>query len=71
MTDEAYKRLRNLKHEGESFSKVINRLTGKFQLLDLVGILSSEQANEMRDSIRDMSERGRQGLDRKMSLLSD
>ena len=71
VTDEAYNRLKKLKSEGESFSKVINRLTGKFLLLDLIGVIGPEQAQELQGQIREMGERSRKALDRKMSSIVD
>ena len=42
ITQEAYDRLANLKKENESFSLVIQRITGELQLEDFFGILSTE-----------------------------
>lgn len=44
ITDEAYSRLARLKHEFESFSQVINRLTKRGDLTRFSGILSRESA---------------------------
>ena len=42
LTEGAYARLHALKREGESFSEVVDRLTGKFALLELIGILDEK-----------------------------
>lgn len=57
LSEDAYQRLKSLKREGESFSDVVNRLTGKFALLDLVGTLTEEEAELMREAARDVDRR--------------
>jgi len=52
ITEEAYKRLANLKRENESFSLVINRVTGKKKLSEFAGILSKESARELEANIK-------------------
>ncbi len=63
LTEGAYARLHSLKREGESFSDVVNRLTGKFALLDLVGILDEEAADRLRSAKRSFGKRMRKGLE--------
>ena len=46
ITEEAYERLKTRKAKNESFTDVINRVTGKRSLLELAGILSDEEADE-------------------------
>lgn len=65
LTEGAYARLQALKREGESFSDVIDRLTGKFALLGLVGILEEEPAGRLRAAKRDLGKRLRKGMEAK------
>ncbi|HEV8595955.1 MAG TPA: antitoxin VapB family protein, partial [Thermoplasmata archaeon] len=62
LTEEAYSRLRALKRRGESFSDVVDRLTGKFALLDLVGILDERAAGRLRSAKRQLGKRLRKGV---------
>jgi len=65
LTEGAYARLQALKREGESFSDVVDRLTGKFALLELVGILDEETFHKMRTAKRELGKRFRKGVDTK------
>jgi predicted CopG family antitoxin len=65
LTEGAYARLQALKREGESFSDVVNRLTGKFALLELVGVLDEEASHRMRAAKRDFGKRLRKGMETK------
>lgn len=51
VTDEAYNRLAAKKKAKESFSDVINRLAGKGSVLELAGILSKTEAEELSKTI--------------------
>jgi len=51
ISEEAYKRLKALKREGESFSDIILRLTSKTSLWNLAGILSKEEAEKLEETI--------------------
>ena len=53
ITEEAYERLARLKRENESFSLVINRITGKrkVKLSDFHGILSKKAGEALEKSI--------------------
>ncbi len=53
LDDEAYEKLRTRKREGESFSDVVKRLAGERSLLEIAGILSEEEANELQNVIED------------------
>lgn len=64
VTEEAYERLAARKEGGESFSSVINKLTGKASLLDLVGVLSGKEADELRNNIKETRNRMRERLDK-------
>lgn len=52
ISDEAYARLAALKVANESFTDVINRLTGRRSILELAGVLSDREADEMRTQVR-------------------
>jgi len=67
LTEGAYARLHALKREGESFSEVVDRLTGKFALLELVGILDEKAAGRLRAAKRDFGKRLRKGAEAKAS----
>ena len=54
ISDEAYERLKSIKKPGESFTDVINRLTGRRSILELAGILSKEEAGEMKLRVKEM-----------------
>ncbi len=53
ITEEAYERLQARKKGGESFTEVINRITGKSSLLDYAGLLSVKEAKELEEKIKD------------------
>ena len=52
ITDDAYQRLASLKKENESFSLVIQRITGVSLLSNIQGILSKESAEELEKNIK-------------------
>ena len=51
ITEEAYDRLSSLRKDSESFSKIIERMTNKVDILDYAGILSEEEAARLEKSI--------------------
>ena len=53
ITDDAYRRLATLKKENESFSLVIQRITGRSLLSSIQGLLSKESADELEKNIKD------------------
>ena len=65
LTEGSYARLQALKREGESFSDVVDRLTGKFALLELVGILDEKTVRGLRSAKREFGKRLRRGLETK------
>lgn len=52
ISDEAYRRLASLKHENESFSLVITRLTGKKSLADIFGVLTTIEVDRLERNIK-------------------
>ncbi len=63
LDDEAYERLASRKREGESFSDVVKRVAGERSLLELAGILSDEEADELEAAITERRERRGRELD--------
>lgn len=59
ITEDAYKRLASLKKGNESFSMVIERVTGKAKLSDFFGVLSEESANRLERAIKEQREKHR------------
>lgn len=57
ITTEAYERLKARKDSKESFSEVINKLTGKSSFFDLIGILSEKEAEELESNIKNLRKR--------------
>lgn len=53
ITDDAYRRLLSLKKDSESFSMIIERITGKIMLDNFFGVLSGEGADRLERLIED------------------
>ena len=53
LDEEAYERLTSRKREGESFSDVVKRVVGERSLLEIAGVLSDEEADELWDAIEE------------------
>lgn len=64
LTEDAYQQLKRRKQPGESFSDTVERIAGERSLLDLAGILTEDEADQMRDAIRNREEQSRDRLDR-------
>jgi len=64
ITEEAYERLKMRKEKNESFTDVINKVTGKRSLLELAGILNDDEANELRKHIQKIRAASRERLDK-------
>ena len=56
LNKDVYERIKSEKRSDETFSETIDRLTGGASLLDLVGILSDEEAAEFRAAIDETDE---------------
>ena len=54
ITEEAYERLSVKKHEKESFSEVITRITNKVNILDFAGILNKNESEKLSKSIEEL-----------------
>lgn len=64
ITNEAYERLAAFKEKKESFSDVVNKLTSRTSLLSLVGVLSKEEAGELRKNVIETRKRLRGDMDK-------
>jgi predicted CopG family antitoxin len=53
LSDEAYDRLAAHKREDETFSEVVLRLAGERSLLELADILTDEEADALREAVRE------------------
>jgi len=56
ISEEAYERLAALKKPNESFTEVVNRLTRKRSILELVGSLTEKEGDEIRINIEELRE---------------
>ncbi len=64
ITTDAYERLASLKKHNESFSEIITTLTRKHSLLDLVGVLTAEEADTLRKSVAETRKRFRHSMEK-------
>ena len=64
ITEEAYERLKIRKEKIESFTDVINRMTGKRSIMELAGILSKEEGEKLERYIKDRRKASREYSDR-------
>ncbi len=69
ITEEAYERLKVRKEKNESFTDVINRVTGKRSLLELAGILSEEKADKLEKHIKERRAASRKRADKIREML--
>ncbi|MBI1935857.1 antitoxin VapB family protein [Candidatus Woesearchaeota archaeon] len=69
ITEEAYERLKAKKENNESFTDVINRVIGKRSLLELAGILSEEEADQLEKHIKERRAASRRRSDRIREML--
>jgi predicted CopG family antitoxin len=63
LSEEAYDRLAAHKREGETFSDVVLRLAGERSLLELAGILSDDEADALREAVKERRDRRAAELD--------
>ena len=68
ISEGVYTKLDAERLEGESFDDVITRLTEKKSLMNLVGFLKKEDAEEMRTVIKEMREKSR---DRTLRIIEE
>jgi len=63
LSDEAYERLDAHKREDETFSEVVLRLAGERSLLELAGILTDEEADELEAAVEERRSRRHDDLE--------
>ncbi|SMP12630.1 antitoxin VapB family protein [Halobellus salinus] len=63
LDEEAYKRLKAHKREGESFSEVVKRLASERSWTEVTGILSDTDADTLEEVIESGRERSRDRRD--------
>ena len=64
ITEEAYERLKMKKEKNESFTDVINRVTGKRSIMELAGILSNEEGEKLEKYIKERRKTSREHSNR-------
>ena len=62
ITSDAYDRLASCKENNESFSEVISRIIPRTSLLELVGLISKKESDELRKNVID----GRKHIEKEM-----
>ncbi len=63
ISEEAYHRLKSKKEDNESFTDVINKLTRERSLMEIAGILSEDEADELEENIKESRRRTRDKMD--------
>ena len=58
ISEEAYERFAALKGPNESFTEVVKRITGKRSILELAGVLTEKEGNEVRGEIMELRKAG-------------
>lgn len=71
LSEEAYERLAAHKRADETFSEVVLRLAGERSLLELAGILSDDEADALRDAIKERRERRMTELERTANSMKN
>jgi predicted CopG family antitoxin len=69
ITSEAYERLANLKENKDSFSDVITKLTKKKSFLDLLGVISSEEAHALKKHSKEINKKLQGEMDKTAERL--
>lgn len=71
LADDAYERLRAEKRDGESFSDVVRRLTGRVELASVHGALSEETADGLEGELDRARDQRNDRRDRRVEELAD
>ncbi|MBI2666776.1 antitoxin VapB family protein [Candidatus Woesearchaeota archaeon] len=71
ITEDAYERLAAIKEESESFTDVINRITGRVSLLSIAGILTEKEADHLEMNVKKIRTRSHQRAERIAKELED
>mgnify|MGYP002038118253 FL=1 len=69
ISNEAYERLAAFKESKESFSDVIKKLTSKHTLVDLVGLLTNKEAEELELIKKETNKRVRKEVEKVASQI--
>ena len=69
ITEEAYERLRTQKAPKESFTDVINRITGKRSIMEFAGILSNEEGDKLEQYIKERRKANREHSNKIREML--
>lgn len=67
LDEEAYERLKAHKRAGESFSDVVKRMAGERSLTEIAGVLSADQAKQLKQAVQ----KGRERSKRRQDLFHD
>jgi predicted CopG family antitoxin len=71
ISESAYRKLKALKKENESFTDAVNRLTEERSLLEIAGILSDEEADDIRDNVEGLRDRSRDRVEDVTGAISE
>ena len=71
LDQEAYEHLKAHKREDESFSDVVKRIAGERSWMEIAGILSDEEAEDLEHVIEDGRKRSRTRREQLQSELQD
>jgi len=69
LDEEAYERLKAHKRDGESFSDVVKRIAGERSWMEVAGLLSEDDAEELEEVIKEGRKRSRERRERLDSEL--
>ena len=69
ITEEAYERLRTQKAPKESFTDVINRITGKRSIMEFAGILGEEEGEKLERYIKERRKTSREHSNRIREMM--
>jgi predicted CopG family antitoxin len=71
LSEDAYKRLKSLKEDNESFSDVVRKVTKSSRISKFHGVLSEEKANEIEEKIHEHRERNREKHSDRVEEIAD
>jgi predicted CopG family antitoxin len=71
ISESAYRKLKALKKENESFTDAVNRLTEERSLLEIAGILSNEEADDISDNVEGLRDRSRDRVEDVTGAISE
>lgn len=71
LDEEVYERVKRAKRDDETFSEAIERLIGHASLLELVGVLTDDEADAMRTAIENGDVDATQDVDEFVERFED